>query len=379
MPKETILVIEDEQLSRELVHKVLTRQGYEVILAASGQEGLQQIARSRPDLVILDVMMPGIDGYEVCRQLRADPRTETLPIIMLSARGQVDDKVTGLEAGADEYVTKPIALAELVARVQALLARTQRLLQRAGPTARTMSFAFIGAKGGVGTTTVALNVAAALGSNEQPAVIAEIMPSLGSLALMLDQQPFRNISSLLRLEAEEIDDQVVRMHLGTITPAIKVLFSPQKLSEFSTVRSEQAQAIHAALARLSSHVILDLSNVPNTSASSLVPRMDFTAIVVEPEPVSVGAAKTQLELVRAWGGGLGATGVIIVNRSSLATPISFQDVGARIGGEVIGVIPQAAQAFLIANQAGKPLLLNQPDSAAAASFREIAQRLVSAS
>jgi two-component system, OmpR family, response regulator MprA len=118
-----ILVVDDERAVRESLRRALELEGYEIELAADGSEALYRLEGSEePDAMILDVLMPGVDGLEVCRRLRGTG--SKLPVLMLTARTEVEDRVAGLDAGADDYVTKPFALEELLARVRALLRRT---------------------------------------------------------------------------------------------------------------------------------------------------------------------------------------------------------------------------------------------------------------
>ncbi|MBR7829774.1 response regulator transcription factor [Actinospica sp. MGRD01-02] len=118
-----ILVVDDDQAVRDSLRRSLAFNGYDVELAADGLAALESIARSRPDAVVLDVMMPRLDGLEACRRLRS--AGEDLPILVLTARDAVSDRVAGLDAGADDYLPKPFALEELLARLRALLRRTQ--------------------------------------------------------------------------------------------------------------------------------------------------------------------------------------------------------------------------------------------------------------
>ncbi len=122
--KRTILVVEDEKDIRELVRFHLAQEGYAVREADSGESALAQVATERPALVVLDIMLPGTDGLEVCRRLRSAEATHNIPIIMLTARAGEVDRVIGLEMGADDYLTKPFSPRELVARVKAVLRRT---------------------------------------------------------------------------------------------------------------------------------------------------------------------------------------------------------------------------------------------------------------
>jgi two-component system phosphate regulon response regulator PhoB len=120
-----ILIVEDEAALVELLRYNLEKEGYRVSVAADGEEGLSTVEDSKPDLVILDWMLPLVSGLEVCRQIRRKPATRTLPIIMLTARSEEADRVRGLEIGADDYITKPFSPSELMARVRAVLRRAQ--------------------------------------------------------------------------------------------------------------------------------------------------------------------------------------------------------------------------------------------------------------
>jgi len=130
--REKILVIEDEADILEVTQYNLSREGYRVTTSRDGAEGLARAKREAPDLVILDLMLPGLDGLEVCRRMQSDPITSGIPIIMVTAKGEESDVVTGLQLGADDYVAKPFSPKELVARVKAVLRRGPLREERAG-------------------------------------------------------------------------------------------------------------------------------------------------------------------------------------------------------------------------------------------------------
>lgn len=121
---KTILLVEDDLAIREMVVFALEKEGYNVIEAEEGRAAHVAIANERPDLILLDWMLPGDSGIEICRQLKRDENTRHLPIIMLTARGEEDDRVQGLETGADDYMSKPFSVRELLARIKALLRRS---------------------------------------------------------------------------------------------------------------------------------------------------------------------------------------------------------------------------------------------------------------
>jgi len=119
-----ILVVDDEQAIREMVEFALSRAGIDHVAVANAELALEQIGREPPDLLLLDWMLPDVSGVELARRLRGDPETASLPIIMLTARGEEDDKVRSLESGVDDYITKPFSPRELVARIRAVLRRS---------------------------------------------------------------------------------------------------------------------------------------------------------------------------------------------------------------------------------------------------------------
>jgi two-component system phosphate regulon response regulator PhoB len=126
--KPLVLIVEDEPALVTLLQYNFESSGFAVAAAGDGEDALVQIAERRPDLVVLDWMLPAVSGIEVCRQIRRKPETRDLPIVMLTARGEEGDRVRGLESGADDYVTKPFSPAELIARVRAVLRRTRPAL-----------------------------------------------------------------------------------------------------------------------------------------------------------------------------------------------------------------------------------------------------------
>ncbi|MCB0329842.1 MAG: response regulator transcription factor [Bdellovibrionales bacterium] len=123
MPKERILVVEDEADIRELIQYNLQREGFEVLMVGTGEEALSTATQERPDLILLDLMLPGMNGLDVCRSLKSNPALANIPILIVSARGEETDVVTGLELGADDYLTKPFSPRVLVARARAVLRR----------------------------------------------------------------------------------------------------------------------------------------------------------------------------------------------------------------------------------------------------------------
>ncbi|MGC8906558.1 MAG: response regulator [Desulfomonilaceae bacterium] len=137
MPKEKILVVDDEADILDLVGYNLTREGYRIKTASTGEEALRKIKEDPPDLILLDLMLPGMDGFDVCKELKSDPRTAAIPIVMLTAKTGEADQVAGLELGSDDYVVKPFSPSILLARVRAVLRRTR---EQAPAETRVLAF-----------------------------------------------------------------------------------------------------------------------------------------------------------------------------------------------------------------------------------------------
>ena len=125
--EKKILIIEDDPATSRLVDYSLRHEGYQVFTASNGLDGIRKAHNEAPDLIILDVMLPGMDGFEICHRLRSEPDTAGLPILMFSAKAQEIDKDTGLKVGADDYLSKPAAPADIISHVEALLAKKKHV------------------------------------------------------------------------------------------------------------------------------------------------------------------------------------------------------------------------------------------------------------
>jgi two-component system OmpR family response regulator len=137
MAGNNVLIVEDDQTLLEVLQYNLTKEGYEVLTTSNGVQALEVAERERPDLIVLDIMLPGLDGFEVCRILRK--KEMTMPILMLTAKVDEVDRVVGLELGADDYMSKPFSMRELLARVRAMLRRVEMMQRRAASTEEALS------------------------------------------------------------------------------------------------------------------------------------------------------------------------------------------------------------------------------------------------
>ena len=368
-----ILIIDDEPNIVYWITYALQADGYEVETAETGREGLNNILAAPPDLVILDVMLPDLSGMEVCEQIRANPATINLPIIMLSGRTQVPDKVKGLKAGADEYITKPVETEEMLARVEALLNRTIRL-SKPQSVSHGKVLGFIGVKGGVGTTTVALNVALALVKNQKKVIAAEVRSSLGTFAFQLNLSPNRTLADLLNSESEEIDAHQLSRRLIAHSSGLQVLLGSQNMAMCQEVQPNQAKAIVEGLSGMADYTIIDLACYPSLVNRAIIECCDSLVMVLEPDPVCLAFGQQTVQLIQEWGIGKEKICATIVQRGE-ATSLALSDIGKQIGCEIAGTMTRASDLSLLALRQGSPLVLSHPESLAAGTLTELAHRL----
>ena len=137
MARETILVVEDDENIQQLVGYNLAKAGFHVVYADNGEQALSVIKREKPELIVLDLMLPGLNGFEICKLVRKDPKTKNLPIVMLTAKSEENDMAAGLDLGADDYITKPFSPKILISRIKAALRRKEGLSEEGGESKKT--------------------------------------------------------------------------------------------------------------------------------------------------------------------------------------------------------------------------------------------------
>lgn len=364
---EKILVVDDDIDSLKLIGLMLQRQGYEVVAANAGHQALMKAQAERPSLIILDVMMPDMNGYEVCRRLRANPDTKAIPIIMFTAKTMIDDKVAGFEAGADDYLTKPTHPSELASRVKAVLARAAAAhppRRQEAAASRGMAIGVLGAKGGVGTTTIALNIGAALvQSGKDSPIVADFRPGSGSMGLFLGLGRSSGMANLLSKAPNEIRPQNVENELITHTSGLRTLTCSARPKEaMLNITPDSASAVLGALRTLGRPTIVDMGAGLNPVTLRLQKEVDKLVIVVDPTGVTLSMARELLRELEAMGVGPGRLNLVVVNRahSSLQTP--WQEVEQLLGLEIRAIISAAPELAFQASEAGNPIVMLQPNS-----------------
>jgi DNA-binding response OmpR family regulator len=353
-----VLVADDDLMLQRLIMNTLKLEQHEVIVANDGKQALDIIRAQKPDLVILDVMMPVLNGFDVCTELRKDPATATLPVIMLSGLGQVQEKITGLRAGADEYLTKPIDPRELLTRVEMLLAR-HKILRRSAVTKAGRVLSFIGAKGGVGVTTLAVNFAAKLAEEGKQVSLLEFRPDFGTVSVHFNVKPEGSLALLRALEPVAITEPVVSRLLIETPSGVRLLCGPQQVSDFGRYNASLASVLLARLASQCDFIVVDLPPSIDDAAEMIVKSSEQVILVLEPEITSVAAASKRLSQIATCGNTI-TPRLVTVSRQG-AMLLSLREIENRLGQRIADVFPSATDAMSIAIQYGSPIVLSQPN------------------
>jgi pilus assembly protein CpaE len=345
---------------------MLQRQGYQISAATNGQQGLEKAFDENPDLILLDVMMPDIDGYEVTRRLRQNPATVATPILMFTAKAQLDDKVVGFEVGVNDYLTKPTHPSELQARVKALLSRVgDKKDSPARGGDRGYVIGLLSARGGLGTTTVAVNLATGLMTRTKDEVIvAEMLPGQGSLALEMGLESARGLVDLLSLgRINEISSDKVRETLTHHGSGLNVLLSSDRPRDMHLINQvSNYRALVSRLSELARFTVLDLGLGIQPFASSVLPLCDEVLIVLEGVPNTIIHTKALVEDITAMGIHKRAINVILNNRLRSDTQLASSEVQTKLEHEIIGTLTPAPELFVQATRMKTPAILCQPES-----------------
>jgi DNA-binding response OmpR family regulator len=373
---EKILIIDDDLDTLKLVGLMLQKQGYQIIASNNGAQGITQAEKENPDLILLDVMMPEIDGYEVAKRLRANPLTINIPILMFTAKTQLDDKVSGFESGADDYLTKPTHPTELSAHVKALLARSNKGKGTTPlPTERrAFTIGVTAARGGLGVTTVALNLGDSIRlTANADAIVAELRPGMGTLGPDLGEPTPQALRGLIHGKMANITRKNVREQLFLHGTGLRVM--PGSVQPKDGLLLNALPAFESLVNRMSylgRYLVLDLGPGLTPLAQKLLPGCDVVVVLVEPVTNSVAHTKALLADLDELGLGAQKILVVVVNRIRSDTSLNWEQVEEGLGNPLVVTITPAPELFHLAAHMKTTALAAGPDSLTAQQFSKLA-------
>ncbi|MBK7318620.1 MAG: response regulator [Anaerolineales bacterium] len=377
---EKILIIDDDVDTLRLVGLMLQRQGYEISAASNGTQGLAKALEERPNLILLDVMMPDMDGYEVTRRLRKNPVTVSIPILMFTAKTQLDDKVIGFEVGADDYLTKPTHPTELQAHVKVLLARQKDVTEIVTSSKEHVGYVVgvLSARGGLGVSSVAANLAAGLYNRTQADVIlAEFTPGQGTLGMDLGAPNQKGLTELLEGTTAEVTREKVKSLLVSHNSGLKLMLASENPRDV-TLNSKvpNYEAIVAQLSTLGRFVILDMGNGLPVYVQKLLPMCTERIIVVEGVPGSIQHTRLLIDEIVNLKIDRKTINVVLNNRMRTEAQMQLNQVQEQLGHSVAATLTPAPEAFLQATRLQTPVVVGQPTNMTSQQFLKLADAVL---
>jgi DNA-binding response OmpR family regulator len=360
---DKVLIVDDDLETLRLVGLMLQRQGFQIVAANNGTQAMGMARTEKPAIIVLDIMMPDIDGYEVTRQLRKDPDTANIPIILFTAKSQTEDKLTGYEAGADDYLTKPIHPAELVAKIKKLLEIGRS--REATPNVHGYTIGVIAAKGGSCVSTVTLNLALAYHSKtKEETIAAELRPSQGTWALEMGFPNPEGLNNLLRAKPNELSVQRVQEQLTPTTRGIKLLMASYKPKDAELISSGLAfTEIVQRLSQIGSTVLLDIGTGFFPNIEKIASLCDEIILLIEPNPLSVNRSRLLLDMLMELSFGKSKFLTIVqCNRVGAAIQMTNPQMVDVLKQPIIHMIPPVPEQAFNAFSKSIPLIELQPNS-----------------
>jgi DNA-binding response OmpR family regulator len=373
---EKILIVDDDVETVRLISLVLKKQGYEIITATNGIDGLNQALKIHPDLIILDIMMPDVDGYQVTHQLRENHATTNTPILMFSAKSQVDDRVAGYESGIDDYISKPVHPSELIARVKTLISRTKSLGMDS--IKKGYMIAVLAPKGGMGASSMALNLGILINQLSQKTIIAaELHPGHGTWASELGIENANGYVNLLRRKPTDITLSSISKELFQSSFGVKLLLSSNHLDDVSLINAgDQIETIVRQLPFIASLVFLDIGANYLPNFDQLAAECQEAILLTEPYPNSI--EQTRMLMADLSEKGFGRTKILTianVNRIRADMQVPFVKVQEMLGKDIFN-FPAAPEIAYQASMNAKPLVMMQPESLLVQQYRQLASTLL---
>ena len=377
---EKILIVDDDIDTLKLVGMMLEQKGYEIMATSNGVRALKVADAKQPDLILLDVMMPEMDGFEVARRLRANPKTENTPIIMFTAKSQVDDRVEGFEAGADAYLTKPTQPRELFAQVKALLKRAKKqeaIIQApVAPLPSGKIFGVLAAKGGIGVSTLALNLAVTFyNKTKERVILSDFRPGQGTIALNLGMKDPTGMVELLKSN-RNIEMEEVKIKLQNNSGVMTLLSSYEPENTKYTKEVKKFSTITKHLGHLSAYTVLDLGQSFHPFASNIIGQCDRILLCMEPTENNVHQTRLLFDALVRSGVSIGFITAVLINRMRTSVQLSWTQAEELFGHTISVVFTPVPEMAYQAAQAKTPLVLLAPGSLAAQQFDKLATTLL---
>lgn len=358
-----ILVIDDEPIYHELVAHALESLQSELHFAENGKVGISKAHNLKPDIIVTDVMMPDINGYEVTRSLRRERAFASTPILVLTAQSGLQDKLKSFEAGADDHLTKPFEAAELTARVTSLLRRAEAAKTSAlEPTTRegARTIAVHSLRGGTGCSSIAVNLAIGLSSLwDRPALLLDLTMTAGQVALMLNMTLRRTWADISSYAPEGVDLDMLDTIIGHHESGVHFIAAPTFPTQGDPLRVDTLSQALRILSEKYEYIVADLPHDFSDTALAALDVADLILMVASPDMASIRAATAALDTYQKLG--------YPKEKLKLALNATFPRLGlpkdkieAALGMQVAVSIHYVQDVFVEAINHGQPFVAVKP-------------------
>lgn len=368
-----ILTIDDDENTCALVEATLRMRGYDVRTALSGLEGLKELQAFRPDALIVDKMMPGMDGYELVQRVRRDTQFARLPVLILTAEADLEGKVQAFDIGADDYLNKPFAPEELMARLAALLRRAAPT-NGAGPdnrrTPRVVAVHTL--RGGIGCTTLAVNIAIALREIWQaPTLLADMVMVSGHVNLFLDRRVMHTWSSLKGYALEDIDEQLLKSLVHDYSNGMEFIAAPESPGQSELVTRDAIATALDVLKPSYEYVVADLPHDFSDITLEILDQADVILSLVAPELAALRATALTIDTYDKLGYDLEKV-ALVLNRPFAEEGVAAMDIYRALKHPIALEIPYAGSRCVQAINNGQPLMVTRPEHPTAQAIENFA-------
>jgi pilus assembly protein CpaE len=360
-----ILIIDDEPLFHKMIEHTLKPLGYELVFALDGAQGLRSANATPPDLIICDVMMPNMSGYEVTRQLRRDPRFAQTPIMILTAQSDLKEKIEAFEAGADDHMTKPFAPPELIARINNLLRRFEPVhgLKMLPSPTQARLIAVHSLRGGTGCSSIAINIGICLVNLWQlPTLLADQVLTAGQVALMLNASLKRTWSDISKVKPDELDWESLQSIIGKHESGLNFIAAPTNPSEADLLTGELFTRAYTLLRTQFEYMIVDLPHDFGGASIEILDMADEIVVLLAPEMASIRAAAAALDTYRKLDYNEDKI-KLVLNWTFERKGLLRKNIETALHHSIELVLPFTPDLFVEAINFGRPILQSKPNDA----------------
>lgn len=358
-----VLLIDDEPFYFKLIRKTLAEAEYHLEYAKSGTEGLSKIPSFEPDMLIVDLKLPEMDGFQILERLRRDVKYSHVPVIVITAQDELSEKLKAFEMGADDYLVKPFQPEELVARMGILARRGKAMQLMAGPSRKSTATLITvhSLRGGVGCSSIVVNLGLAFHKLwGKPTLLIDGVLTAGQVSLMLDGKPAATWENLVGVDAENFDDAVVEEMMCQHKSGIRYIASPRYPIAADTFTNDTLHHLMEQIKSLTEFVIVDTSHDFSDMTIQMLSMSSSILLVMAPEMASLRTTLSALEIYDRLGIPLDKVKIVLNNNSS-SPAIKQAQLEKVLKRPIDFVLPFEAGEVNRALNFGQPFILNNPD------------------